>query len=267
MAQRARAVYPDQAYQLPDGRTIGIVSEEALIEAVVRATQAAYLMGGIVQLVQERAKTGVPNEMVTVGAMVLWQDRTDAKPQPEPAVEPQEIKADEPEEDYDEMPGGVIFDDDPEPQDLEEYLARQAQAQDAEVLEAVAEGADIRVEAGSLEPQEQPVVVGAPVGARVGAVGQQPQDYEEPRVTENVRPPREAGEGSAALPFQKGDQPGDPPRQRADLPRLEDIAHGDASTPPRGVVAPAPAGSSAGIDDGFVPEAEEDDSAVPERFR
>jgi hypothetical protein len=88
MAIRTRAVYPDTGYVLPSGEQIAIVSEETLVDEAVAMLRVAYRVGGIVSVVQDRAQTGVPHEMVTVAAVVQWQDRTDAKPQPEPAVEP-----------------------------------------------------------------------------------------------------------------------------------------------------------------------------------
>jgi hypothetical protein len=98
MAQRARAVRPDQAFEKEDGQVIGVVSLELMIEEVVRAVTTQDFSGGVLQIVVNRHPTGVPNEMVTVGALIQWQDRTDAKPQPEPAAPAQTIEPEEPEE-------------------------------------------------------------------------------------------------------------------------------------------------------------------------
>jgi len=280
--KRARAVRPDQAFQKTDGEVIGVVSEDEFLEHVVAVARHAYFAGGIVQIVQERHPTGVPAEMVTVGALIHWQDRTDAKAHAEPVAPAQrvELPADEVDErdaahaarlelqdqwrseEQDEWTDLPPLKEDPEPEELEEHLEAEAQApgitrEQLDQLNAAAERGDLP------EIPEEAVVIGAPVGAHVG----EPQGYATPNVKETpVTHTREHGSGAGALPFQKGDQPGDPPRQVDTGVNLNDIVHGDTSAPARGAT-PAPAGSSEGIDDGFVPEAEEDDSSVPEHLR
>jgi hypothetical protein len=72
--KRMRYLRPDET---------GTVSREALIDAVVE--QAAWLdfAGGCLEVVVNRAPTGMPGEMVTTGVGICWKDRTDARPQPE----------------------------------------------------------------------------------------------------------------------------------------------------------------------------------------
>jgi hypothetical protein len=252
MAQRARAVRPDQAFEKEDGQVIGVVSLELMIEEVVRAVTTQDFSGGVLQIVVNRHPTGVPNEMVTVGALIQWQDRTDAKPQPEPAAPAQEINAvPEAEDDPDWAPVEELareLDGDPTPEELEDELEAEARARE--------EHDDVPL------PQEA-VVVGAPVGAEVG-----PQDYETPRVTEtpvtHTRPPREAGVGAGALPFQRGGEAGAP----AEI-NLNDVVSGSNVPDPKSVPKPGSDGAAFQFDDGLDESklADEDDSSVPENFR
>jgi hypothetical protein len=257
MAIRTRAVYPDTGYVLPSGEQIAIVSEETLVDEAVAMLRVAYRVGGIVSVVQDRAQTGVPHEMVTVAAVVQWQDRTDAKPQPEPAVEP--VPAREV-EDYAEAvrQAGAQFAD---------YAREQADDDWQATRAAVDSGAEIRVEAGTLsvdpEPEEleerleqEAVVVGAPVG------------YETPTVRETAvshgRPPREQGVGSGALPFQRGGEPGAPPEIN-----LADVVSGSGVPDPQQVPRPSDPKAEFQFDDGLRESSleEEDDSSIPENLR
>jgi hypothetical protein len=223
MAQRARAVRPDQAFEKEDGQVIGVVSLELMIEEVVRAVTTQDFSGGVLQIVVNRHPTGVPNEMVTVGALIQWQDRTDAKPQPEPAAPAQTIEPEVQEEIGGTKPGlrsatqevrRPRWTYDPEPDELERQLEQEAREEHDDVP----------------LPQEA-VVVGAPVGAEVG-----PQDYETPIVREtpvtHTRPPREAGVGAGALPFQRGGEAGAPVEIN-----LDDVVSGSNVPDPKSVPA------------------------------
>jgi hypothetical protein len=64
MAVRTRTVYPDTVINTPRGQ-IAVVSENAYLDAA----------------------TGVDHERVTTAALITWQDRTDARPQPERAAQ------------------------------------------------------------------------------------------------------------------------------------------------------------------------------------
>lgn len=255
MAQRARAVRPDQAFQKEDGEVIAVVSLDLMIEEVVRAVTTQDFSGGVLQVVVNRHPTGVPNEMVTVGALIQWQDRTDAKPQPEPAAPAQTIEPEQQREwaddlDRDPTPEEIAALDeplaDPEPEELEWQLEQEARAEHDDVP----------------MPREA-LVVGAPVGATVV-----PQDYETPVVREtpvtHSRPPREDGVGSGALPFQRGGEPG----AAAPEINLADVVSGSNVADPKSVPQP---GSKAdfqfddGLDEATLDD--EDDSSVPENFR
>lgn len=245
MAQRAKAVRPDQAFEKEDGEVIGVVSLELMIEEVVRAVTTQDFSGGVLQIVVQRHPTGVPNEMVTVGALIQWQDRTDAKPQPEPAAPAQSIEPDESFEwDGEPVDPGVR---DPTPEELEDELEAEARA---------------REEHDDVPLPREAVVVGAPVGAAAG-----PEDYAPPIVTEtpisHTRPAREAGVGAGALPFQRGGEAPAPPEID-----LGDVVKGSNVPDPTSV--PQPGGKADfQFDDGLDESSldEEDDSSVPENFR
>lgn len=72
--------------QTPDG-TIPVVSQNSLVKAVADGALMLDRAGGTLSVVLQRHATGFPNEMVTVGAVIEWRDRTDARPQPEVARE------------------------------------------------------------------------------------------------------------------------------------------------------------------------------------
>lgn len=244
MAIRTRAVRPDMVFELEDGRQVAVVSEESLLQATVDVARTVNFAGGTMSLVVNRHPTGVPHEMVTVGALIQWQDRTDAKAQPEPAAPAREVEQeDEPDWSFEDKVVNT--------RTGEEFAVEGTSGTPMEFV-----GPDPEPEALEAALEEQAVVIGAPVGAHVG-----PQNFETPHVTE-TRVPRTEGVGSGALPFQRDGAPGAPPPEID----LKDIAHGNAGAPARGASA-APAGSSEGIDDGFVAEAEEDDSSIPEHLR
>lgn len=66
-----------------EGHVWPVVAQNDLVKALVDAAVVLDRAGGCLQVVLQRKSTGVPNEMVTVAAIVVWQDRTNARPQPE----------------------------------------------------------------------------------------------------------------------------------------------------------------------------------------
>jgi hypothetical protein len=70
---RRRQVYPDES---------GVVTREALLEAMIDAATFLDFAGGVLSVVTQRQPTGLPGEMVTTGAVVEW--RHDARVQPRP---------------------------------------------------------------------------------------------------------------------------------------------------------------------------------------
>jgi len=71
-----------------DGKVWPVVTQEDLIKALLDGAIMLDRAGGCLQVVLQRRPTPMPNEMITVAAVVVWQDRTNAKPQPEsPGVE------------------------------------------------------------------------------------------------------------------------------------------------------------------------------------
>lgn len=76
-------VPPDQQMETPDG-PVGVVSQQALMNAVMDGVVMVDRAGGYLAVVVTRHPTGAPGEMVTSNAVVTWQDRiSDAKAQPE----------------------------------------------------------------------------------------------------------------------------------------------------------------------------------------
>jgi hypothetical protein len=65
-----------------------MVSREELVQALMDGESMCWRAGGTLSMVTMRAATDVPGEMVTVGVMFEWKDRTDARPQPEVPSEP-----------------------------------------------------------------------------------------------------------------------------------------------------------------------------------
>jgi hypothetical protein len=86
MAVRTRTVYPDTVINTPRGQ-IAVVSENAYLDAVAGAAQMQQFSGGILTIQVSREPTGVDHERVTTAALITWQDRTDARPQPERAAQ------------------------------------------------------------------------------------------------------------------------------------------------------------------------------------
>jgi fused signal recognition particle receptor len=87
MAIRRRQVHPDQMLATQTYGEIPYVSYEALAEAMLQLASTLDLAGGYAAVVLDRHPTDVPSEMVTVGAVIEWKDRTtDARPAPERSV-------------------------------------------------------------------------------------------------------------------------------------------------------------------------------------
>lgn len=84
MAVRRWQVHPDVAIPTLQGE-VEAVSRETLVEAVLDGIALLDRSGGVLTIVVGRQPTDLPGEMVTTGAVCEWKDRTDARPQPEPA--------------------------------------------------------------------------------------------------------------------------------------------------------------------------------------
>jgi hypothetical protein len=99
MAERFRQVHPDEILTLRDGREVAVVSEELFVNEVAKIASFIAFAGGTMSAVVYRQPTDLRGEMVTVGAVLSWADRTDARPQPEvasaPAARPDERDYDE----------------------------------------------------------------------------------------------------------------------------------------------------------------------------
>jgi hypothetical protein len=146
--ERRRELQPDEILTLPkSGREIAVVSEEQYLGALVELGRVQMFAGGVITSVLFRHPTDLPGEMVTVGAVLEWKDRTDAKPQPEPSSAPRltdearaAVAAEEQEEFSRDMqaimanpahPGGTLADADEalaleEPFEPEESAPREA---------------------------------------------------------------------------------------------------------------------------------------------
>jgi hypothetical protein len=88
MAERFRQVHPDEILTLRDGRELAVVSEEHFVNEVAKIASFIAFAGGTMSAVVYRQPTDLKGEMATVGAVLSWADRTDARPQPEPASAP-----------------------------------------------------------------------------------------------------------------------------------------------------------------------------------
>lgn len=86
MAIRRRELHPDTVIETRGGRQIAVVSESQYLEQLVDLGRFQMFAGGVIQSVIFRAPTDLDGEMVTVGGVLEWKDRTDAKAQPEPAA-------------------------------------------------------------------------------------------------------------------------------------------------------------------------------------
>lgn len=88
MAIRRRAARPDDVIEVQDpatGELVGlpIISRDQMRELMLDGEALLAMAGGVFTVYVQRARTGVPNEMVTVAAVGEWKDRADARPQPE----------------------------------------------------------------------------------------------------------------------------------------------------------------------------------------
>ena len=82
MSIRSWQANPSHQIEL-DGNVWPVVTQEDLVKALFDGAVMLDRAGGCLQVVLQRQATKMPNEMVTVAAIVVWQDRTNAKPQPE----------------------------------------------------------------------------------------------------------------------------------------------------------------------------------------
>ena len=86
MAVRRRVLRPDTVLNTDSYGPIPVVSDDAFLGAVLQAAQVQILAGGYLSSAVQRHPTDAEHEMVTVGAVIEWRDRTDARPQPERAA-------------------------------------------------------------------------------------------------------------------------------------------------------------------------------------
>lgn len=85
MAVRTWVVRPDREFVTEEG-TVGVVSQEAVVKALVDAAIVLDRAGGTIAVSVARARTGIEGEAVTTAVMVTWKDRTDARRAPEAAT-------------------------------------------------------------------------------------------------------------------------------------------------------------------------------------
>lgn len=82
MSIRSWQASPSAQIEL-DGQVWPVVTQDDLVKALYDGAILLDRAGGCLQVVLQRQATPLPNEMVTVAAIVVWQDRTNAKSQPE----------------------------------------------------------------------------------------------------------------------------------------------------------------------------------------
>jgi hypothetical protein len=87
VAIRRRAISPDAVLETETYGPIPYVTDQAFLEAGLAALQTQALVGGVVTSIVDRHPTDLPEESVTVRAILEWKNRTDARPQSEPAAE------------------------------------------------------------------------------------------------------------------------------------------------------------------------------------
>jgi hypothetical protein len=93
---RRRQVQPDAVLETETYGEIPHISYAALLEAMVQLAGTLDLAGGYAAVVLDRHPTDTPSEMVTVGAIIEWKDRTtDARPAPERSVAATPVPASE----------------------------------------------------------------------------------------------------------------------------------------------------------------------------
>lgn len=88
MSIRRRAITPDTYIDTETYGRIPFVSDQSFLEAVLAAAQTQALAGGVLSVIVDRHPTDLPEESVTIRAIVEWRNRTDARPQREPVAEP-----------------------------------------------------------------------------------------------------------------------------------------------------------------------------------
>jgi hypothetical protein len=223
MAIRRRQVHPDEILTLRSGEQVPVVSDEAFLGAVLEVGRMVCFAGGTMNATVMRAPTDLPGEMATVGAVVEWKDRTDAREQPEPSAEPQPIPVSMPNAGHMDEGNHVV-----NSRTGEEYVVTPANGQGSAAL--------------PFQREEQPVdadealaqvdaALAVPAGARV-----------------------EAGQTVGLHP--------DQPPVEVEAPQV--VHEQGANYRPVGPAAPQ---SDDGVDDGFVPEADVDLSEIPESLR
>lgn len=82
MSIRSWQAAPSRELEL-EGKLWPLITQEDLIKALLDGAILLDRAGGCLQVVLQRRPTPMPNEMVTVAAVIVWMDRTNAKPQPE----------------------------------------------------------------------------------------------------------------------------------------------------------------------------------------
>jgi hypothetical protein len=142
MAIRRRELHPDETFQTRSGRQIPVVSEEQYLAQLVDLGRWQMFAGGAISVVVFRASTDLDGEQVTVGGVLEWKSATYSKQvDADPETQPQPMTYGE----AVEATGG--------PLELSAMAREQAERQWSEAVEAVENGAEIRVEAGSLAPE------------------------------------------------------------------------------------------------------------------
>lgn len=114
MAQRRWQIPPDQAMETPSG-PIAVVSQDALLKAIIDGAILLDRAGGCLSVVVRRYPGAIDGEMVTVGGVVEWKDRTDARPAAEKVSEPQRLQESAPEDER-VLASVIAHTDAPEPE-------------------------------------------------------------------------------------------------------------------------------------------------------
>lgn len=229
MAIRRRQVHPDQVYRLNSGEELEVVSDEAYLAALLEVGRHQCFAGGTINGTLLRHPTDLEGEMVTIGAVIEWKDRTDARPQPEqtaPATaEPMGVNG---------APRVVFEESDaqPAPAPAQQPVGGRGSGALPFQRDAPADPDE------ALRRVEEQLVV--PPGARV------------------ERTP----DGGAEVVGIQQDRPPAP----VEVPAIEaKIAHDEAGYRP---IAPPPGKTDDGVDDGLVvDENAVDEEAVPEHLR
>jgi hypothetical protein len=102
----------------------GMADRQEIVEALMDAESMCWRAGGGFSFWCPRAPTDLPGEMVTVSAVIQWQDRTDAKAQPEVRSAPPQQEDPTPDQLEQQLT------------DEEEFLAEAEQGEDVSSVEA-----------------------------------------------------------------------------------------------------------------------------------